>query len=114
MVQWPNGLSLDYVANRLYWIDAKKDTISSCRYDGSDFKVVMERKVQMSHPFGLTVHKNLVFWDDWTHHALFKADKNTGMGIASIVSNIKGGMEVKAFSYLHRYVDWLHVFVYKF
>ena len=106
VVQWPNGLSLDYVANRLYWIDAKKDTISSCRYDGSDFKVVMERKVQMSHPFGLTIHKNLVFWDDWTHHALFKADKNTGMGIASIVSNIKGGMEVKAFSYLHRYLNW--------
>ena len=39
IVQWPNGLTIDFVANRLYWIDAKKDTISSCRYDGTDFKV---------------------------------------------------------------------------
>ena len=44
---------------------------------------------------------NDIFWKlQFLKH--FKADRNTGMGIASIVSNIKGGMEVKAFSYLHR------------
>ena len=78
IVQWPNGLSLDYVANRLYWTDAKKDMIASCLFDGSDFKIVVQNSHSLAHPFGMTVHKNLVFWDDWTHHALFLADKNTG------------------------------------
>ena len=78
IVQWPNGLSLDYVANRLYWTDAKKDMIASCLFDGSDFKIVVQNSHSLEHPFGMTVHKNLVFWDDWTHHALFLADKNTG------------------------------------
>ena len=78
IVQWPNGLTLDYVANRLYWTDAKKDMIASCLYDGSDFKIVVQKSISLEHPFGMTVHKNLIFWDDWTHHALFLADKNTG------------------------------------
>ena len=102
VVQWPNGLTIDYVANRLYWTDAKKDSISSCRFDGSDFKIVLEKSVELSHPFGMAIHKNLLFWDDWTHHSLFLADKNSGKGIAQIVNNVKGAMDVKAFSYLHR------------
>lgn len=57
MVQWPNGLALDYVANRLYWTDAKKDAISSCRFDGTDYKIVMEKSLQLAHPFGVAIHK---------------------------------------------------------
>lgn len=102
MVQWPNGLTIDYVANRLYWTDAKKDSISSCRFDGSDYKVVIENRPEISHPFGLTIFKNLLFWDDWTHHALFMADKDSGKGVAQVASNLKGVMDVKAFSFLHR------------
>ena len=30
LVQWPNGLSIDPLANRLYWVDAQKDYIASC------------------------------------------------------------------------------------
>ena len=102
VVQWPNGLTIDYVANRLYWTDAKKDTISSCRFDGKDFKVVVKQSIELAHPFGMTVHKNLIFWDDWTHHGLFMADKNSGKGITPVVRNVKNAMDVKAFSYLHR------------
>lgn len=28
-LQWPNGLSIDYKANRLYWCDAYVDRIES-------------------------------------------------------------------------------------
>ena len=28
-LQWPNGLSIDYTANRLYWCDAYVDRIES-------------------------------------------------------------------------------------
>lgn len=28
-IQWPNGLSIDYSANRLYWCDAYVDRIES-------------------------------------------------------------------------------------
>ena len=32
---WPNGLTIDYRASRLYWADGKYSYIHSCRLDGS-------------------------------------------------------------------------------
>ena len=93
---------MDYIGNRLYWSDAKKDRISSVRFDGTDFKIVLERSHTIAHPFGITVHKNLMFWDDWTHKSLYLADKNSGKGISEFVKNAEGAMDIKAFSFLHR------------
>lgn len=37
---WPNGLTIDYAAGRLYWADAKHHVIESANLDGSDRKKV--------------------------------------------------------------------------
>lgn len=37
---WPNGLTLDYALKRIYWIDAKADSIHTSLYDGSDHREV--------------------------------------------------------------------------
>ena len=39
-VAWPNGITLDYVQKKVYWIDAKLHLIGSCNYDGSDKRIV--------------------------------------------------------------------------
>lgn len=102
IVQWPNGLTLDYMANRLYWVDAQKDTISSCTYDGKDYKSVLSKVKQLTHPFAVAIHKDLMYWDDWHQKAIFMADKNSGKGITEILSGMSGAMDLKAFSLLHR------------
>lgn len=28
-VEWPNGITVDYISNRIYWVDAKRDYIGS-------------------------------------------------------------------------------------
>lgn len=38
-VHWPNGLTLDFPNQRLYWTDAKKMSIESIRLDGTDRRV---------------------------------------------------------------------------
>lgn len=40
-VQWPNGLCIDYPANRIYWADAKHHVIESAELDGSGRRKVM-------------------------------------------------------------------------
>ena len=37
-VKWPNGISIDSVAERVYWVDAALDFIASVNLDGGDFK----------------------------------------------------------------------------
>lgn len=53
VVQWPNGLAIDFVANRLYWVDAQKDMIASCDLDGKDFKQVLFNSPHVKHPFSV-------------------------------------------------------------
>lgn len=38
---WPNGLTLDYALRRIFWIDAKSDSIHTSKYDGSDHREVI-------------------------------------------------------------------------
>ena len=45
-IVWPNGLTADYDEDRLYWVDANRDTIESCNLDGLDRKLVLS-KVRM-------------------------------------------------------------------
>lgn len=41
-IHWPNGLTLDLSNQRLYWTDAKKMSIESIRWDGTDRRVISE------------------------------------------------------------------------
>ena len=85
-VQWPNGLTIDHLANRVYWVDAQRDQIASCDLDGTpdSFKVVLKRVNQLVHPFAVAIHKDMMYWDDWNNKAIFMADKNNGNRITKV------------------------------
>lgn len=40
---WPNGLTIDYTNNRLYWSDAKYHIIETANLDGTNRKPVISR-----------------------------------------------------------------------
>lgn len=42
-VFWPNGLTLDYASERLYWADAKHHVIESAALDGSNRRIVINQ-----------------------------------------------------------------------
>ena len=46
MVQWPNGITVDFFAERLYWVDAKADYIASCDLDGKNVQKIIEGTVR--------------------------------------------------------------------
>ena len=96
---WPNGLTLDFevAPSRLYFVDAQKDFIASCRLDGSDFKKLRSSR-ETAHPFGVAVYKNLVVWNDWTRRAIYQMDKVTGEGLQVVRDNIQGAMDLKVYS----------------
>ena len=97
---WPNGLAIDFQAtpSRLYFVDAQKDFVGSCRLDGSDFRKVIYNKAELAHPFGVAVYKSLVVWNDWTKKAIYQADKVTGAGIRVVKESVSGPMDMKIYS----------------
>ncbi|XP_077997711.1 prolow-density lipoprotein receptor-related protein 1-like [Glandiceps talaboti] len=83
---WPNGLSIDYLEMRIFWIDARSDSIHSARYSGSDVQVILHGHEYLSHPFAVAVFEGQVYWTDWRSNSVVKANKWTGANV-SVIAN---------------------------
>lgn len=85
-VKWPNGLTLDLVRKRVYWVDAKLNTISSCNYDGSQRSQILYSPEYLRHPFSITTFEDFMYWTDWDKQTVFKANKFNGEGVEPIAA----------------------------
>ncbi|XP_077987906.1 low-density lipoprotein receptor-related protein 5-like [Glandiceps talaboti] len=81
-LKWPNGLAIDFPTNKLYWIDASLEKIEFCDLDGQNRTVLVS--LPDSHPFGLTVVGDYVYWTDWQRRQLSRADKKNGQNIINV------------------------------
>lgn len=62
---WPNGLALDFLSKRIYWIDARANSIHSANYDGSDHREILRNVESLGHPFSIDIFESHVYWTDW-------------------------------------------------
>ncbi|VDI33223.1 low-density lipoprotein receptor-related protein 1 (alpha-2-macroglobulin receptor) [Mytilus galloprovincialis] len=81
---WPNGLAIDYDFKRLYWIDARSDSIHTIDYNGADHRLILKHHEGMRHPFALTLFGNYVYWTDWGTNSLMRANKFNGSNVTTI------------------------------
>ncbi|GFG37795.1 hypothetical protein Cfor_11613, partial [Coptotermes formosanus] len=99
VVEWPNGVTIDHIAERIYWVDAREDYIASADLDGRRFNKIIAHSDYVAHPFAVAVFKNTLYWDDWKQTAVFSADKDLGVGIIRIQSGLQGLMDLKVFAH---------------
>lgn len=98
-VEWPNGITIDHIAERIYWVDARADYIGSSDLDGKRFKKIIANDERVSHPFAVAVFKDNMYWDDWKQSMIFVANKDHGVGIATIIGQLAGLMDLKIFAH---------------
>lgn len=91
-LNWPNGLSVDPFADRIYWNDAKKKVIETSDLQGQDRKVIVEK---VEHPYGLAVVGDFIYWSDWQEKALLRAKKYDGKNKKIMLSNLEGIMDLR-------------------
>lgn len=75
---WPNGLTLDYDALKIYWIDANSDSIHVVDYDGNNHRSLLRKIKSLGHPFAITLFDNNLYWTDWKTNFISTANKNDG------------------------------------
>ncbi|XP_070073621.1 low-density lipoprotein receptor isoform X7 [Drosophila takahashii] len=85
-VKWPNGITLDLVQKKLYWVDGKLNSISSANYDGSQRRQVLYSSEYLKHPFSITTFEDWVYWTDWDKQAVFKANKFNGQDVEPVTA----------------------------
>ena len=85
-VRWPNGLTVDLVLDKLYWVDAKLSTIGSSNLDGSDSRTILLSNQHLRHPFSISVFSDMLYWTEWDTHAIYQANKFTGDNITALTT----------------------------
>ena len=97
-IGWPNGLTIDYPLNRIWWTDAGQGlhTIESADLNGSHRRIVLKSR-SLEHPFGISVFQDNMYWTDWKSGKLFKGNKFTGGEQVELAVNLRGVMNVAVF-----------------
>lgn len=97
-VGWPNGLTIDYTLNRIWWTDAKTglETIESADLNGNHRRIVL-KSGSVKHPFGISVFQDSIYWTDWNGRRLLKANKFTGGEEVELVANLLSVMNLVVF-----------------
>ena len=83
---WPNGITLDHEAQRVYWVDAFLDRIEYSSYDGTGRVVLING---LAHPFALTIEGSLVFWTDWLDNSVYVTHKTTSLGVMVLRDHLR-------------------------
>lgn len=99
-ITWPNGLTLDYVTERIYWADAREDYIEFASLDGSNRHVVLSQDIP--HIFALTLFEDYVYWTDWETKSINRAHKTTGTNKTLLISTLHRPMDLHVFHALRQ------------
>lgn len=57
VVYWPNGIAVDYQAQKIYWTDAHLKHIMVANTDGSQRRVLIQGAVDLPDPYAIAVYK---------------------------------------------------------
>lgn len=91
-ILWPNALAVDYTIDRIWWADAKLHTIESSDLHGKNRRIILSEHIY--HPFALTIFQSCIYWTDWHHNAINKANKFTGEERSVVIENLFSPMDI--------------------
>nr|XP_023026700.1 sortilin-related receptor-like [Leptinotarsa decemlineata] len=97
-VEMPSSLTIDYVANRLYWVDARREYIGSSDLQGYGFLKIVSDNEFVSYPVSIAVLNNSLYWNHRKNNSILKADKISFKSVETVLEQIPDIMSLKAIS----------------
>jgi hypothetical protein len=82
---WPNGITIDYQSQTIYWVDANLDKLESSHVNGSYRRLVSFQRIV--HPFSLTLYNGTLYWSDWEYRTVLYASLSSPESVFSLINN---------------------------
>ena len=82
----PNGLTIDYATQTLYWVDAQLDRMETSTASGTGRRILSTTNIY--HPFGIDVLQGVLYWTDWQVRAVLKASVSQPSSVQIVISNL--------------------------
>ncbi|XP_019378305.1 PREDICTED: low-density lipoprotein receptor-related protein 2 [Gavialis gangeticus] len=82
---WPNGLTLDYEEQQLYWADASLQKIERCTLTGTNREVIVNTALR---PFAMTLFDQHIYWTEWNTRSIYRANKYDGSDQITMITNL--------------------------
>ncbi|XP_063415706.1 low-density lipoprotein receptor-related protein 4-like [Mytilus trossulus] len=73
-LKWPNGMAIDFDANKLYFVDAGTDKIEVMGLGGENRQTIYTETG--SHFFALSLYQQYIYYTDWTKHTVMRINKD--------------------------------------
>ena len=97
-LRWPNGLTLDHGNKRLYWVDGYNDNLEYFDLVQGNRRTLISSSSSLPHPFGLTVLGDYLYWTDWQLDAIYRANKDDGGEVTSVISGLGQPMDIHGYN----------------
>uniref|UniRef100_W5N103 Low-density lipoprotein receptor-related protein 2 n=1 Tax=Lepisosteus oculatus TaxID=7918 RepID=W5N103_LEPOC len=94
---WPNGLAIDYMVDRIYWVDALLDRIEHSDLNGLDRRT-FSNLGQITHPYSLSLHLDHLYVSDWRTSTVYRLRKRDGGSLLPMRRGVPDLMSVKVYS----------------
>ncbi|WAR23223.1 LRP6-like protein [Mya arenaria] len=75
---YPNGLTIDFIEGRMFWVDAGLDYIGSSNLDGTNISIAVT--FTSIHGFGLELYHDLFIMSDWESRSVSFVWRNVSLG----------------------------------
>uniref|UniRef100_A0A8D2ZZH8 EGF-like domain-containing protein n=1 Tax=Scophthalmus maximus TaxID=52904 RepID=A0A8D2ZZH8_SCOMX len=93
----PVGLSIDYTANKLYWISSANGTINRCNLDGTGLEVLETLKRELAKGTALAVMGGKLWWADEESAQLGTVTKRDGRNLVILRNKTNGVVHMKVY-----------------
>ncbi|XP_041973077.1 low-density lipoprotein receptor-related protein 6 [Aricia agestis] len=91
-IMWPNGITVDYKNNLIYWVDAKLHFVDVMDFNGNNRnRVIREGLV---YPYALTFFDEKLYWTDWNTLYIYTWDIMTNGPIKELINGSKTDIPV--------------------
>ena len=90
----PNGLSIDFKDQLLFWVDADNFVIECANLDGTNRRTIASG---LQKPFALTQFEDYIYWTDWKKESIERANKTTGKNRTTIQTRVDSVYDIQVY-----------------